>query len=110
MKHNTERSAERNKVTHTPTPYEQLKTCTMVKADPIFWQTGIKKGGIRIATVSGVGEENARANAEFIVRSCNSHDELVEALRYIASRSYLASENLAQVALRALAKAEGKGE
>ena len=61
----------------------------MTKHTPLPWHANgtqiIGKAGKRhqyIADVCrDVGAESARANAEFIFRACNSHDELLGALR-----------------------------
>ena len=37
----------------------------------------------RIHSVSKIGENEAVANAEFIVRACNSHDALVDTLQSV---------------------------
>jgi hypothetical protein len=54
---------------------------------PVPWSIGkrrwITSGDVdiaRIHSVSKIGENEAVANAEFIVRACNSHDALLEAL------------------------------
>jgi len=54
---------------------------------PVPWSIGkrrwITSGDVdiaRIHDVSRIGEAEAVANAEFIVRACNSHDALLEAL------------------------------
>lgn len=49
--------------------------------DKIFWYTNVIKGGIRIAKVSGIGKENAEANAKLIVKAVNNHERLVKALK-----------------------------
>ena len=39
-----------------------------------------------VATVfTGIGEDDAQANAQFIVRACNSFDELLAACKLVAS-------------------------
>ena len=54
---------------------------------PVPWSIGkrrwITSGDVdiaRIHSVSKIGEGEAVANAEFIVRACNSHDALLEVL------------------------------
>jgi len=58
---------------HTPTPWD-LQTLR-VSLVPVM---------IR---VNGYIKETAEANAAFIVRACNNHDNLVEALRKISVHS-----------------------
>jgi hypothetical protein len=63
--------------------------------DPIFWHKDVIKGGIRIARCAGVGQEEAQANAELIVKAVNEYDknqetirELIEALKLAKSRLF----------------------
>lgn len=74
-----------NKPQHTAIPWEPTGNGEPVKniKDPIFYKLGIKHGGIRVAEAHGIGEEEAKANAAFIVKAVNSHDELVEALKSV---------------------------
>ena len=65
---------------HTATPWELNQTCFKVKSDPMFWKQGIKHGGIQTAVATGIGQDEAQANAAFIVRAVNSHESLVNAL------------------------------
>lgn len=52
-----------------------------------------------------------QANAAFIVRACNCHDELVEALKHIKSEyGYCLPEKTMQKINKAIAKAEGDWE
>lgn len=52
------------------------------------------------------GVESQEANAEFIVRACNGHDDLLEALRTIAKFGTCAASR--DTARAAIAKAEGR--
>ena len=54
---------------HTATPWEVYGNA---------WY-GIKSDNIRIAAIFGLEEE--QANAAFIVKACNAHDELLAALK-----------------------------
>ncbi len=65
---------------HSPLPWRTSSASTHVEGDP-FWSTRVSAshGGIS-ATGVAESEPGARANAAFIVRACNSHDELVAAL------------------------------
>lgn len=97
---------------HTPTPYKTKHLgggtvgLALVNAD--YEINGLKLGCIY-----------ASKDAEFIVRACNSHDELVEANRLAISwlkkvPAYIDSSVHASMPIaeleHALAKAEGKGE
>lgn len=62
---------------HTPGPWQKLDTCFEVKADPLFWRCGVKAGGVRVADASGIGQEQAEANAHLIA----SAPELLEAVK-----------------------------
>ena len=82
---------------HTPTPWQAPETIS-------FYILGASELGQFVANAS------TKANADFIVRACNAHDELVAALSQIAR---LASEGevsanmqyaLGDIARAALAK------
>ncbi len=62
---------------HTPTPWE-VSYYDYDNNGPIYC--------IENVTRSTTPEEH-KANAEFIVRACNAHDDLVEALKY--SRKFI---------------------
>ena len=96
---------------------------------PVPWSIGkrrwITSGDVdiaRIHSVSKIGENEAVANAEFIVRACNSHDALLEALELYDSfskanddwrqmvRNLLNSDDTPEVVIKAreaIAKAKG---
>lgn len=89
-----------NKVSHTPTP----------------WQTDQdgfieSMAGTYIAEVSSDSDKaEAQADAEFIVRAVNSHEELLDALERIVVECNLDDAMLdvvRQIAEKAIAKAEG---
>lgn len=96
---------------HTPGPWIVNPFCAQVDShavdedgDPIpvcqlLWPTDLRS------------EAETMANAAFIVRACNSHYELLEALEAMVSE-YVAGDhikNLAAVAARAaIAKAKGE--
>lgn len=107
---------------HTPTPWHTGKTLVSYK-DPMFSHTAIvnKADTLRIANVAGVGDADSKANAAFIVKAVNCHEELVEALQRVSraidcgglkvienklypTSAYALKDEIAQ----ALAKAEGK--
>lgn len=109
-----------------------------VKHTPTPWKTGGRIGSLNIDAENGRGiatcgytdtsdvtkslAENV-ANAEFIVRACNSHDDLIHYLKRIAQIAeirqnenlndatiHAITECMMSLAKEALAKAEGKGE
>ena len=49
--------------------------------DLYIWPDGDYIGGHAIATVHGEIQEGAIGNAAFIVRACNSHEQLLAALK-----------------------------
>ena len=94
---------------HTPTPWRVvLAPCQIVDDKNL------------IADLNGkgfeIGEEEKYANAAFIVRAVNAHHELVEALKRIADEAVKTGttedgrslESIAEIAFRAIAKAEGR--
>lgn len=119
------------KVTHTPTPWK----IGAINNDPrrgVVGETAIINSSaycVAVAIPRGqhgdLAPEITRANAEFIVRAVNCHEELVQALTHIASLSAgwdadgslgpkppLSWESVARLSMdlarAALAKAEGK--
>jgi len=71
---------------HTPTPWAyKVKAWQDIK-DPLFWNCDVIKGGIRIARVTGIGKEEAEANAIFISHAVNYHDDAKETLRACLDR------------------------
>ncbi len=63
---------------HTPVPWEIGYDNDVGPDDEGFWEW-LTAGPARLDYTSGK-EEEAKANAEFIVRACNCHAELLEAL------------------------------
>ena len=55
-----------------------------------------KEGGPLIASTIDVPGKPYKANAEFIVRACNSHDKLVEALADVAPRFHAMADKLSE--------------
>lgn len=101
----------------TETPLESWEvgeTFTTHNAPTRYWETYIRVPGVgRVATTSGTSQEDAEAIAEFIVRSCNSHVELVAALRSTLStldfairKGVIECHGVREYALAALAKAQ----
>jgi hypothetical protein len=85
--------------THTPGPWEKTQS------HDIF-QVG---GNCLVASCSGNSGfyPNAEANAAFIVRACNSHDDLLEVLEAIIISQSAILDNLKVKAIAAIAKAKG---
>ena len=71
---------------HTPTPWKS--DCFLIVAPGKTDSMSSVYGGRSVAhTGQGFGEgKESEANAKFIVRACNSHYELVEALESMLSR------------------------
>lgn len=106
------------KTQHTPTPWH-------LSEPPLKENFIYDEDGLLIADVNGFFKREAAensANADFIVRACNAHDELVEALENLqhadgcyceASFSSHAGSHPThsiecQDAIKALAKARGE--
>lgn len=83
---------------------------------PIYARIGVTKLACICKTDAheigfGISEAEHKANAAFIVRACNCHDELVEALKHIKSEyGYCLPEKTMQKINKAIAKAEGDWE
>lgn len=99
---------------HTPTPWRLDKENPDLVRD--------EKDGFLVTKVTGANDLESHANAEFIVRAVNSHEEMLIALRSVRNefRAYVlndpknletanGSRILAQID-RAIAKAERNGE
>jgi len=63
-----------------------------------------------VAVCCDLLEDEMKANAEFITRACNAHDELVEALKDVVHTLQIDGYSGYQIrrASKAIAKAEGK--
>ena len=107
-----------NKTAHTRTPWAYHKSKS--GASHRIWDTSNAAGGIvEILPRFTFGEKQpgaeAIANAEFIVRACNAHDDLVAALEAVVTDGECYCENESAVrcpcghclAVAALAKAAG---
>lgn len=96
------------KPTHTPTPWTQEKAR--------YWKLLSEgKHFMSVSFPSGVSDELTNsANAAYIVRAVNSHEELLEALKQLANVTNQKGMNRVVVnsivdrAWKAIAKAEGK--
>jgi len=96
----------------TPGPWE---TSTIKLANKVEWDICGSDGGDIIADLMGC--ENAKANAAFIVRACNAHDDLMEACHQMwaalderilnASKGASVKEALEKIK-QAISKAEGR--
>lgn len=109
------------KTEHTPTPWEMLPAYTNRNAYPIgkLRNAGATKYWDIVGEATGIGgtEEEDKANASFIVRACNAHDELLAACK--RTKALIESEYCGRLANTpfqgfineveaAIAKAEGK--
>lgn len=111
-----------DRTTHTPGPWH----IDRMAAGPSFYV--IDEAGEDIARVRG-GDDRSHPNAEFIVRACNSHEELLEVVRMVANASMCGTKSeppeswigwqwsgggteaayrIKELARAALAKAEGR--
>jgi len=76
--------------------------------DPMFYKTDVTCGGVRIAQVAGIGEDNSNANAQLVA----SAPELLEVLKHFVKSFASGQREKCDVALieakQAIAKAEGK--
>lgn len=96
-----------NEVKHTPTPWRTILAPTQIVTDDKV-----------IATLNAdlLAEGEKFANAEFIVRAVNTHDETIRALKGVLHHNnavkdaYKLPESLIRQIETAIAKAEGKGE
>ena len=130
-----ERSAERTHVGHTPVPWvkgygpngitgpktpriggptvqDALRAHAWERnggAYPEPFYTVISRDRETVVIVPGDRDER-EANAEFIVRACNAHEDLLAALKGMAKRWQEEEADFiaVAVALRAIAKAEGR--
>lgn len=96
---------------HTPGPWTANGDMVNTKKDCLY-----------VAKCAGDTDEQAEANAEFIVRACNCHDELVEACKEFLKLEKFTSSlrtpdpngcwgdlcNAFAIAKSAISKAEGK--
>ena len=87
---------------HTPTPW------TVAKHERGL----VRAQGRTIVVVRETGNQDIDANAEFIVRACNAHEDLLAALkeieRSLANHPTFAWHNIVEIARAAIAKAEGE--
>ena len=94
---------------HTPLPWGiDLEINESGRSDAVGLVGGadgwtVADGWLNVAT-----EEEGHANAEFIVRACNSHYELLEVVRKVAEHFADTDAPLGAAARAAIAKAEGK--
>ena len=101
------------KVEHTPGPWKAYKN--EEKQFINIFAKSKKDGKIadRVAYVLGVEypdtiDRKAEANAAFIVRACNCHDELLEALKDAKAEMLAFSMDVPKSVDAAIAKAEAK--
>lgn len=87
MKTLTEQSPAAGEAAHTPTPWQLTPIDNAIRGR-IYWVTAPARGHLKKIFIADAGfdvdgantRKEADANAAFIVRACNSHDALVEAL------------------------------
>ncbi len=98
---------------HTPTPWMQAGVSRYIVKDlesVSIASTTVPKG--RNDKEEEALEKLAYANAAFIVRAVNSHDELLKALSVLKNSItgvyYLGEEKEIEIIDKAIAKAEGK--
>lgn len=91
---------------HIPTPWKLKSNINMMCEERAL--TVYAKGKREIAEVMVLGQRSkvAKANAAFIVRAVNSHEELVGTLRVIAQYKDV-PQYVRDAANEAIAKAEG---
>jgi hypothetical protein len=67
---------------HTTTPWHVgLSECSRVYGGEQHWAVFGKDAGGVIADIEGSLDAESKANAEFIVRACNNHEELLTACK-----------------------------
>ena len=100
---------------HTPTPWRVLVGGPDERPGIEAESLSVVIWGVRDNEDAGVDGENPEqelANAEFIVRACNSYYDMIEALRFYSDHMKLGYgiTDSGQVADAAIAKATGKDE
>ena len=80
---------------HTPTPWKVGEEYEILGPNE------------KVVATTYHNRPEVEANAAFIVRAVNAHEELLEALRYVvdSGESY---ERVQEIAVQAIAKAEGR--
>jgi len=89
---------------HTPTPF-QVRFNGIVAPAILFHQT--PQGEQRIAEIYQGGDEG-EANAAFIVRACNAHEALVDALEMAEGFRYSNADTWYPAVAAALKLAKGE--
>lgn len=110
-------TSKTDRTTPTPTPWEiaphsdqddHIDICAGYRQTPDGRSRADWIAELAAENVDG-GRERNQANAEFIVRACNSHEELVEIARLVvAICDGIEPESLVGMARAALAKADGQ--
>lgn len=88
---------------HTPTPWRISGT----SSHRVTGKHGVLANCGNDSTHSAV-EDQCAANAAFIVRACNAHEELLEALQKIATCESQAPGDVVDIARAAIAKARSE--
>lgn len=92
---------------HTPTPWTDHKKSLFPQSDGIIWGPD----GIGICEMQRMGyPEEMKANAAFIVRAVNAHEDMLAALKNLVERNLIkdVDGDHHQEVLDSIAKAEGK--
>lgn len=81
--------------------------------DDIFWHTSVVRGGIRVARSTGIGEDEAFANAQLISAAPDLYEALKEARKELKAwvkdhGECIATNDVINSINKAIAKAEGK--
>lgn len=101
---------------HTPTPWNTAEPIHEYKSGSVWVSTVFAENGPEwgkiAAEATAPDREMARANAEFIVKACNAHKDLVTALKSILDTQTMptavhAMDECYRIAKEAIAKAEG---
>lgn len=66
-------------VKHTPTPW--VRTSPIYRDGEGIWHCSITANGYPLATLNGRTAEEVEANAAFIIKACDEHEELLEIAR-----------------------------
>jgi len=81
---------------------------TLNVKDPMFYKSDVICGGLRIAQVAGIGEDNSNANAQLIAAAPELLDVLKHFVRSLASGQREKCDIALVEAKQAIAKAEGE--
>jgi hypothetical protein len=102
-----------NESTHTPTPWKVAYVWQSETVGAKIWKCKIETGQELYCPANSIGatKEIAEANAAYIVRAVNSHEQMLAMLKHLVSLDYDDTDNLESLkesAHELIAKAEGK--